>query len=108
MMQKLTLTAALALGLVGPAAGQPEHTNHKVVCLGNPMTGRAYNHNGADSGIGDGCYFTQDSPIGRQIKKVCGIGDLANPDDQGTPCQVDAVVDRQNRIIRIIRVLVGD
>ena len=77
-----------------------------VECIGEPMSGRAYNHRVAgvdvDSGVGDGCFFSAYGPIGRQIEQVCHIGDLGL-DERGQRCRIEAVV-VGNVIRRIIKI----
>jgi hypothetical protein len=81
----------------------------RKTCVGEPMSGRAYNHRVAgvdvDSGVGDGCFFNAYGPIGRQIEKTCHIGDLGRDEAEGQRCRIEAVVvgDVIRRILKIER-----
>jgi hypothetical protein len=89
------------------AAPLPANT---TTCVGEPMSGRAYNHRVAgvdvDSGVGEGCFFAAYDRIGRRIEKTCHIGDLGL-DERGQRCRIEAVVvgDVIRRILKIERLL---
>ena len=78
-----------------------------TVCLSEATSGRAISHSGKGDSVitpnGDDCFFSVESPIGRQIEKVCPIRDIGISDELGPICRVEAVV--SNRVItRIISI----
>jgi hypothetical protein len=100
-MRGITLIVA-ALMTATPASAAD------TICIGEPMSGRAYNHRvsgvDVDSGVGDHCFFAAYGPIGRQIEQVCHIGDIG-VDERGDSCRIEAVVAGKviKRIIKIER-----
>lgn len=105
-MTKLALILLAATIGSGALAGPlPAKT---ATCVGEPMSGRAYNHRVAgvdvDSGVGNGCFFAAYDHIGRRIEETCHIGDLGL-DERGQRCRIEAVIvgDVIRRIIKIER-----
>jgi hypothetical protein len=98
-----TILIAAMLAIVEPASAA------NTTCIGEPMSGRPYAHRvsgiDVDSGLGDSCFFAAESPIGKQIEKVCHIGDVGL-DERGESCRIEAVVVGKviRRIINIERV----
>jgi hypothetical protein len=101
------LTEGIAL-IVGALMSAAPASAANTICIGEPMSGRRYNHRvsgvAMDSGVGDGCFFAAYGPIGRQIEKVCHIGDIGL-DERGDSCRIEAVVAGKviRRIIKIER-----
>jgi hypothetical protein len=101
-MREIALIVATLM--ITPSAASAAKT---MICIGEPMSGRPYSQTSGgdiDSGVGDGCFFSAYEPIGRQIEKVCHIGDIGL-DVRGQPCRIEAVVAGKviRRIIKIER-----
>jgi hypothetical protein len=102
LMQRTVSSIILPIAVLALLATSTPAWAANTVCLGEAISSRAISHGGkGDSAIspnGDDCFFSVESPIGRQIEKVCPIRDLHSSDQPGPICRVEAVV--SNRIIR--------
>ena len=82
----------------------------KVICVGEAISSRAISHGmkgNADSAIGtngDKCYFSVDSKIGSQIRKVCSVRDMNITEQEGNICMVEASLAKDGKIIKLLRV----
>jgi hypothetical protein len=79
-----------------------------VICIGEAITSRAFAHdNRGDSAVGYSgaqCVFSADSKIGRQIGTVCPVRDMNGSVDGGPLCLLEATIERNGRVKRVIRV----
>ena len=94
-MTRSLATALIIIATISGGALAAPLPAKTTTCVGEPMSGRAYNHGvvgvDVDSGVGDGCFFAAYDRIGRRIEETCHIGDLGL-DERGQRCRIEAVV----------------